>query len=140
MLGLKHYLKLGCKVLVADLKFDSGHVSLRPILFITDLFQPLHHLAIKCFLNGDVGHRRRRRGPVPMLFTRLEPDDIPRSNLFDGTIPTLDQRQPAVTISVCPNGWVCQAVRAPWPQVTLAPAGVGWIRVMRKAGQRGPCR
>src|SRR5438132_1208664 len=30
--------------------------------------------------------------------------------------------QPAVTISVCPNGCVCQAVRAPGSNVTLAPA------------------
>src|SRR4029077_6054109 len=29
--------------------------------------------------------------------------------------------QPAVTISVCPNGCVCQAVRAPGSNVTLAP-------------------
>src|SRR5450432_2367108 len=28
---------------------------------------------------------------------------------------------PAVTISVWPNGWVCQAVRAPGSNVTLAP-------------------
>src|SRR6266849_653380 len=30
--------------------------------------------------------------------------------------------QPAVIISVWPNGWVCQAVRAPGSNVTLAPA------------------
>src|SRR3712207_507804 len=29
--------------------------------------------------------------------------------------------QPAVTIRVCPSGWVCHAVRAPGPNVTLAP-------------------
>src|SRR5919199_6997798 len=29
--------------------------------------------------------------------------------------------QPAVTIRVCPNGWVCHAVRAPGSNVTLAP-------------------
>src|SRR6266568_8939626 len=36
--------------------------------------------------------------------------------------------QPAVTIKVCPSGWVCQAVRAPGSKVTLAPrtrAGAG---------------
>src|SRR6266850_7843625 len=30
--------------------------------------------------------------------------------------------EPAVTISVWPRGWVCQAVRAPGSNVTLAPA------------------
>ena len=30
--------------------------------------------------------------------------------------------QPAVTIRVWPSGWVCQAVRAPGSNVTLAPA------------------
>ena len=28
---------------------------------------------------------------------------------------------PVVTMSVCPSGWVCQAVRAPGSKVTLAP-------------------
>gem|GEM_PF-725160 len=32
------------------------------------------------------------------------------------------QPRPAITISVCPNGCVCQAVRAPGSNVTLAPA------------------
>src|SRR4051794_33403672 len=31
------------------------------------------------------------------------------------------QPQPAVTISVCPSGWVCHAVRSPGSKVTLAP-------------------
>src|SRR6266540_4662280 len=31
------------------------------------------------------------------------------------------QPQPAVTISVCPSGWVCHAVRAPGSKVTHAP-------------------
>src|ERR1017187_1669856 len=30
--------------------------------------------------------------------------------------------QPAVTMSVCPSGWVCHAVRAPGSNVTMAPA------------------
>ena len=29
--------------------------------------------------------------------------------------------QPAVTIKVCPSGWVCQAVRAPGSNVTIEP-------------------
>src|SRR5271166_5699946 len=41
------------------------------------------------------------------------------------------QPQPAVTIRVCPSGWVCQAVRAPGSNVTLAPrtrAGEGALK------------
>src|SRR5271165_5210240 len=39
--------------------------------------------------------------------------------------------QPAVTIKVCPSGWVCQAVRAQGSKVTLAPktrAGEGALK------------
>ncbi len=32
------------------------------------------------------------------------------------------QPLPEVTIKVCPSGWVCQALRAPGSNVTLAPA------------------
>ena len=32
------------------------------VLFVTDLFHPLNRLAVELFLNGDVRHRRRRRG------------------------------------------------------------------------------
>jgi len=35
------------------------------------------------------------------------------------------QPQPDVTISVCPSGCVCHAVRAPGSKVTLAPAARG---------------
>src|SRR5580698_9594870 len=41
------------------------------------------------------------------------------------------QPQPAVTIKVCPSGCVCQAVRAPGSNVTLAPktrAGAGALK------------
>jgi hypothetical protein len=34
---------------------------------------------------------------------------------------TCTQPQPDVTISVCPNGWVCHAVRAPGSNVTTPP-------------------
>src|ERR1700733_12987005 len=56
------------------------------------------------------------------------------------------QPRPAVTIRVCPRGWVCQAVRAPGSKVTLAPparAGSGaWksgsIRTMPVNQSAGP--
>ncbi len=44
--------------------------------------------------------------------------------------------QPAVTIRVCPNGWVCHAVRAPDSNVTLAPSA----RAGSCASNRGSMR
>src|SRR5438034_7383434 len=38
-----------------------------PILCVADLFHPVHDLAIKCFLNGDVRHGCGRPGAVPVL-------------------------------------------------------------------------
>lgn len=44
--------------------------------------------------------------------------------------------QPAVTIRVCPKGWVCHAVRAPGSNVTLAPD----VRAGSCASNRGSTR
>src|SRR5664280_532255 len=44
--------------------------------------------------------------------------------------------QPAVTIRVWPNGWVCQAVRAPGSKVTLAPAARAGAFAWNKASMR----
>src|SRR5258708_37533126 len=54
------------------------HVTFRslPVLFVTDLLHPVHHLPFKCFLNGDMRHGRGRRSPVPVLFAGREPDYI----------------------------------------------------------------
>src|SRR6266404_4872578 len=46
------------------------------------------------------------------------------------------QPQPNVTINVCPSGWVCHAVRAPGPNVTLAPR----TRAGSGASNRGSMR
>src|SRR3954471_1574586 len=44
--------------------------------------------------------------------------------------------QPAVTISVCPNGCVCHAVRAPGSNVTLAPATRAGAAVWKSGSTR----
>ena len=44
--------------------------------------------------------------------------------------------QPVVTISTCPSGWVCQAVRAPGSKVTALPAALSGSR----AGNSGSIR
>src|SRR5947208_3999025 len=59
------------------------------ILFIADLFHPVDRLAVERFLNGDVRHRGRRRGAVPMLLTGRKPDHIAWPNFLDRTVPTL---------------------------------------------------
>src|SRR6476659_6212150 len=53
------------------------------VLFVADLFQPVDGLAIQRFVDGDVLHGGRRRRSVPVLFARLEPDDVPRPDLLE---------------------------------------------------------
>ena len=59
------------------------------VLLIADLFQPVDYLAVLLFLNGDVHHRRGRRGPMPMLLAGRKPDYIAGPNFFDWTGPAL---------------------------------------------------
>jgi hypothetical protein len=44
---------------------------------------------------------------------------------------------PKVTIKVCPRGYVCQAVRAPGSNVTLAPCTPP-VRVLERVGRCEP--
>ena len=50
---------------------------------------------------------------MPVLLAGRKPDHIAGTYLFDRSAFALSHPQPAVTISVWPSGWVCQAVRAP---------------------------
>ena len=86
------------------------------------MFQPVYRLAIELLLDCEVGHRRRWRRPVPVLFAWREPDDVTGPTLLDRPTPAWARPTPDVTISVWPSGWVCHAVRAPGSNVTLAPA------------------
>ena len=61
------------------------------ILFVADLFHPLHGFSVEYFLNGDVRHGRGRRGAVPMFFTGSDPDHITRPNFLDRATPALRQ-------------------------------------------------
>lgn len=53
------------------------------------MFEPVDGLAIKLFLDGNVRHGGAGCGAVPMLFTGSKPDDVARSDLFDGAAETL---------------------------------------------------
>src|SRR6185437_10336121 len=55
----------------------------RTVLLIADMFHPVNNLAILLLLDGDVGHARRQRCAVPMLFGWREPDDITGPDLLD---------------------------------------------------------
>src|SRR5215204_3281852 len=63
---------------------------LAAILFITDLFHPIDDLALDMFLDGDMGHGRHRRGAVPVLDGRGNPDDVARADLFHQAAPLLN--------------------------------------------------
>src|SRR5438094_7662524 len=60
------------------------HSSLA-VLFVADFFHPLHDLAVKRLLDGDVCHCCCRRSAVPMFQARREPDYIAGTNLLDRT-------------------------------------------------------
>src|SRR5882757_4455030 len=59
------------------------------ILFIADIFHPVHIPAVNEFLNGDMAHSVGRGGAVPMLHTRRRPDHITRPYLPLVAIPFL---------------------------------------------------
>src|SRR5215207_7903759 len=53
------------------------------VLFVGDLLHPVDGKAVECLLNGDVRHRRGRRGAVPVFLIGLEPDHISRMDFLD---------------------------------------------------------
>jgi streptogramin lyase len=57
------------------------------VLQIAHLLQPLHHLAIKLFLDGDVCHACGGRSAVPVLLTGRDPDHIAWADFLDGAPP-----------------------------------------------------
>jgi nicotinamidase-related amidase len=59
------------------------------VLLVADVLEPVDGLAVELFLDGDVGHRRRRGAAVPMLFAGREPDHVAGTDFFDGAVPTL---------------------------------------------------
>ena len=49
------------------------------------MIHPVDDLAVALFLDGDMGHGRGWRGPVPMLFAGGEPNHVSGADLFDGS-------------------------------------------------------
>jgi hypothetical protein len=60
------------------------------VLFVADLFHPVHDLAVELFLNGDMSHGGGQCSTMPMLFTRREPDHIDGTDLLNRFSLALD--------------------------------------------------
>src|SRR5207245_11764427 len=54
------------------------------------LFLPLHALPVDLLLNGDVRHARGRRGSMPVLLARRDPNNIAWPDVFDFPAPLLN--------------------------------------------------
>ena len=65
-------------------------IALAAVLLVTNVFHPLDNLPVQAFLDGNVGHGRSRRGPMPVFHSRWNPDNIALSNLLDGAAPLLN--------------------------------------------------
>ena len=53
-----------------------------PVLLLSHMLHPIHHLPIQPLLHRDMRHPGRSAGPMPMLFSRRKPNHIPRPNLL----------------------------------------------------------
>ena len=62
--------------IIRDEKSSAPAKSHPLILSVADFFHPIGDLAVERLLNGDVRHRSRRCGAVPMFLVRRKPDDI----------------------------------------------------------------
>src|SRR3954451_16743533 len=54
-----------------------------PVLLVADVLQPLGVLAVELLLHRDMAHRRGRRGAMPMLLARREPNHVAGPDLLD---------------------------------------------------------
>src|SRR5436189_208805 len=72
-----------CKHEVCSPSWQKMHVPsvglthrAREVLFVGHVFHPANHLAVECFLDGDVGHRGAGCRTMPVPVVRRAPDDI----------------------------------------------------------------
>jgi len=99
----------------------SRHLLAGAVLRVRHLFHPFDVFSAERFRNRDMGHRAMRRGTVPVLLLRREPDDITGADLLDRPAFALRAAQSRGDKQRLANGCVCQAVRAPGSKVTVAP-------------------
>src|SRR4051812_37703409 len=60
------------------------------VLPVAHVFQPVDDLPVERLLDGDVRHGRGRRGSVPVLLARREPDHVAGTDLLDRAALPLD--------------------------------------------------
>lgn len=89
-------------------------------LGVGHLIQPVYDPTIQRRGHRQMGHAGLCRCRVPVPFARHKPDTSPVRIVSTGPLSVKAQPQPAVTISACPQGCVCEAVRARGSKVTLA--------------------
>ena len=78
-------------------------------------------LPSSCFLNGDVRHGRGRRGAVPVLLARREPDHVARPDFLDrAALRCAHPRRPSRSGSGRAGACATRS-GAPGSNVTLAP-------------------
>src|SRR3712207_283417 len=53
------------------------------VLLVADRLHPGDRRAVQLLLDGDLAHGRGRRGAVPVLLARREPDHVTRADLPD---------------------------------------------------------
>jgi len=61
------------------------------VFLVCDMFEPVDGLSAEPLLDGDVRHRGRWAGAVPMYLARREPDDITRPDCLNRPAFTLDE-------------------------------------------------
>src|SRR5690348_11289638 len=59
------------------------------VLRVADVLHPVDDLAVERFLDGDVGHRRGRRGAMPVAVARRAEDHVAGADLLDRAVLAL---------------------------------------------------
>ena len=85
-----------------------GSCSSGVVLFVADVFQPVHDFAVEGLGDGDVGHRGGWRRAMPVFFAGRKPDDVTGPDFLDGAAPSL---RPAA--AGCNDDGLTQRVRVP---------------------------
>jgi hypothetical protein len=55
------------------------------VLLVSNVLHPIDDPAVERFLNGDMRHRARWGGAVPMLLVRRKPDDVARPDFLNSS-------------------------------------------------------
>ena len=83
------------------------------VLFVADLLEPIDVPAVERFLDGDVDHVVFGPAPCQCFSFGGNHTTSPARTSRSGPPQTCTRPTPATMHKVCPNGWVCQLVRAP---------------------------